>query len=119
MGFSTAAVAKLDGFDGDNTRNMIDIANLMINDKQTLQEPQQFESPERTNISEYDDDVFSKMMTINDSSNQQNLFQEHKNGLQEKQDVDVDDFFSGISMHNKEELVDVTELHQVLNRRSR
>ena len=89
----------------------------MINDKAPFRSPHS-ESPERSNISEFDDDVLSKMMEMGDSP-KHNLFEEHRNGLQEKQDVDVDNFFSETSVNAEENTVDITALPQVLNKRSR
>jgi len=108
----------------ENEQDMMDIANLMITDKQRLQSPQQQRDDDDDNHCHVlsDDDILKKMMQMNDSPKQTNLFLEHRGALQEKQDVDDDlvgDFFDVEDGEQEQAMIDITELHQVLNKRSR
>eukprot|EP01084_Bolivina_argentea_P270852 460665_1 len=99
--------------------NLMDIANLMIQDKQPVR------SDMNTTQYDDDDDVLSQMM--NSAHNKQNLFEQYKmnmasDTLQQKQDIKIDDFFEDINTNvanvdddDDQYSVDVTELHRHLN----
>jgi len=100
---------------------IMDIANLMVQDKPALveiggmdqDEDEEFVSMEKGDVSEYDD-VLAQMM--GGQVPNENLFQRHQNGLLAKQDIDAADFYDDESS-NEECSVDVTQLHGILNRK--
>ena len=109
--------------------SIMDIAHLMVQDKPDLVERETFDaaefvSPEKTNIAEFDDDVLAQMMggiggddyRTGEMLPNRNIFEEHRGGLMEKQDIDAADFF-GDESTNEECSVDITQLHGILNRK--
>ena len=128
--FSPSKVNFIENEQDESDGNMMDIANLMVNDKPIFKEEMdllspEFVSPDKSSISEYDD-VLSKMITNDpekdETPKKQNLFKQHKKDLlHKKQDIQDGNFFNQETENDipnsNDYTIDITELHQLLNRK--